>query len=198
MSGLAALNGYANGPACNTGGLIPDPISGYFLAGSIVMALNHAKRTGKGQRVSGSMVEAVACTCPSDAIAEFSVNGVVRGPNGNAHPRHAPHCVYSAAGGEHEWIAVAVESDRAFAALAARMGVADVRFETEGGRKAHEAELNDILTEWCAQHDAEAEAVEMGALGVSAAKVQGFFESCNYESNPNHNTISRDVSEDRL
>ena len=35
-----------------TGGLIPDPISGYYLCSSILTALYHAKRTGRGQRVS--------------------------------------------------------------------------------------------------------------------------------------------------
>lgn len=54
--------------------MVQDPISGYYLAGSILAALNYAKRTGQGQRVSGAMTEAVASTCPSDAIAEYSVN----------------------------------------------------------------------------------------------------------------------------
>lgn len=178
MAGLSALNGYQNGPACNTGGLIPDPISGYYLAGSIIAALNFAKRTGQGQRVSGAMTEAVACTCPADAIAEYSANGDIRGPQGNAHPRHAPHGIYSAKGDEHEWIAVAVESDDAWRALAKRMGIeADARFDTESGRKLHEEELNAIMTAWCSQQDATEEAAEMGKLGVSASRVEGFFQS---------------------
>ena len=176
MAGLAALNGYEDGPACNTGGLIPDPISGYYLASSILAALVHAKRTGVGQRVSGAMLEAVACTCPSDAVAEFSVNGVVRGPCGNSHPRHCPHGMFGASG-EHEWIAVAAESDAAWAALAQRMGVDDPRFATEGGRKAHEEEINAIVSGWCATKDPDAEAAALAEIGVSAARVQAFFQS---------------------
>jgi crotonobetainyl-CoA:carnitine CoA-transferase CaiB-like acyl-CoA transferase len=99
------------------------------------------------------MTEAVACTCPSDAVAEYSANGAIRGelsvskagaplisytvwylkerllciwywwcchptgPMGNTHPRHAPHSIYRAAGDENQWIAVAVQSDTAWAAL---------------------------------------------------------------------------------
>lgn len=63
--------------------------------------------------------------------ATMTCNRVIRGPQGNAHPRHAPHGIYPAKGDEHEWIAVAVESDKAWRALVARMGIeADPRFDT--------------------------------------------------------------------
>ena len=73
----------------NTGGLIPDPITGYYFAAAILAALNHRARTGEGQRIDAAMIEAVAVQT-GDAILEYTVNDVVRGPNGNRHPRVAP------------------------------------------------------------------------------------------------------------
>ena len=49
------MNGYAPGEANNTGGLCPDPISGYYLSAAIIAALHHRDRTGLGQRVSAAL-----------------------------------------------------------------------------------------------------------------------------------------------
>lgn len=176
MAGLASIHGYAGGEPMNTGGLIPDPISGYYLAASIVAALNHRKRTGVGQRIDAGMIEAVAVQV-GDAVLEYDANGVVRGPGGNRHPRFAPHGVYACAG-DDEWIAVAAESDAAFASLARHIGrpdlAGDARFATNAARKRNEDALDDILGAWFAGRDAAAEADTLGALGICAAKCEPF------------------------
>ena len=176
MAGLASIHGYAGGEPMNTGGLIPDPISGYYLAASIVAALNHRKHTGVGQRIDAGMIEAVAVQV-GDAVLEYDANGVVRGPGGNRHPRFAPHGVYACAG-DDEWIAMAAESDAAFENLAQHIGRPDLarddRFLTNAARKRHEDALDDILGTWFAGRDAATEAETLGALGLCAAKCEPF------------------------
>ena len=175
MAGLAAIHGYEGDVPMNTGGLIPDPISGYYLAAAILTALNHRKRTGKGQRIDAAMIEAVAVGV-GDAIAEYDANGTVRGPGGNRHPRFAPHGVYACANAE--WIAVAAENDAAFAHLAAHMGQAGLatapRFATNTARKRNEDALDEILAAWFADRGATREAQTLGQLGVCAAVCEPF------------------------
>ena len=176
MAGLASIHGYLNDEPMNTGGLIPDPISGYYLTASILAALNHRKRSGAGQRIDAGMIEAVAVQV-GDAVLEYDANGTIRGPGGNRHPRFAPHGVY-ACPGEDDWIALAAESDAAFAALAKHIGkpklATDARFFTNAARKANEDELDDILGTWFADREAETEAETLGGLGLCAAKCAPF------------------------
>ena len=175
MAGLASIHGYEDGQPMNTGGLIPDPISGYYLTAAILAALNHRKRTGAGQRIDAAMLEAVALQV-GDAVIEFDANGTVRAPTGNRHPRFAPHGVFACA--NEEWIAVAAETDAMFAALAEHMEApnlaTDPRFATNAARKEHEDALNDLLTGWFAPHNAAEEADALAARGVCAAKCEPF------------------------
>ena len=173
MSGLASIHGYAGDRAANTGGLIPDPISGYCFAAAILAALYHKARTGVGQRVDAAMIEAVAVQV-GDAIMEFDANGAVRRPAGNRHPRCAPHGVYRTADGE--WVAVAVESDAVWAAVADRLSINEPRYRPEAARKAHEAEIDALVAEWCSAREADALVAAFTDLGVAAARVESFQE----------------------
>ena len=86
MSGLSSIHGYEGDSASNTGGLIPEPISGYYFAAAILTALNHRERTGRGQRIDAAMMEAVAVQV-GDAVMELDATGRVRRPQGNRHPK---------------------------------------------------------------------------------------------------------------
>ena len=77
----------------NTGGMIPDPISGYFLVASIVSALHARDKSGKGQRIESSMIEAMS-TVVGDAVGAFQETDYVQRPMGNRHPQFAPHNVF--------------------------------------------------------------------------------------------------------
>ena len=173
MSGLASIHGYEGDGAANTGGLIPDPISGYYFAAAILTALHHRARTGVGQRVDAAMIEAVAVQV-GDAIMEFDADGTVRRPAGNRHPRHAPHGVYRTR--DDGWVALAAESDAVWARLADCLGVDDGRFATEVGRKAHEAEIDALVADWCVARDAAQAADTLVGMGVAAARVESFQE----------------------
>ena len=175
MAGLTSLHGYEGADPMNTGGLIPDPISGYYLTAAILAALHHRKHTGVGQRIDAAMLEAVAVQV-GDAVMECDANGTVRAPSGNRHPRFAPHGVFACA--DDEWIAVAAESDAMFAALAAHIGAPDLavdpRFATGAARKKHESALNEMLGRWFAPRNAAQEASDLAADGVCAAKCEPF------------------------
>ena len=196
MAGLSSIHGYENDEPMNTGGLIPDPISGYTLTTAILAALNHRKRTGIGQRIDAAMLEAVAAQV-GDAILEYDANGHVRAPAGNRHPLYAPHGVYACASttkstatdeaAEPDWLAVAAETDAAFRQLAMHMGepslAKDPRFATNAMRKSNEEALDAVLAAYFATKDAAVEADALGALGVCAARCEPF-KPIYAESNP--------------
>lgn len=171
MAGLATLNGYEGDPGMNTNGLIPDPVSGYFLCATVMAALAHRDRTGEAQRVDLSMMESVATTV-GDALVEYDATGRKPGPRGNHHPRIAPHNTFRADG--DEYLALAAETDAAWTALKTFVRDARLeadRFSSNAARKANEAELDAILADWCRSQDAETVAEQLGAAGICAARV---------------------------
>ena len=186
MAGLSSIHGYPGEIAQNTGGLIPDPISGYYLTATILAALNHRQRTGEGQRIDAAMIEAVAVQL-GDAMLEFDSNGNLRGPSGNHHPRIAPHNVYRTKG--DFWLAIAAETDKAFSALAQLAGINDDRFASMALRKSNESALDEAISKWAANVDADATAVELCRLGIAAARVDPFEEI--YQE-PNPQFVARD------
>lgn len=172
MSGVSSVHGYVGGPAQNTGGLIPDPVGGMYLASAILAAVHHRARSGEGQYIDLSMMEAMTAHL-GDAILERSANDTTRRPIGNRHPRHAPHGIYPARDGR--WLALAAESDEAWRSLAAHVGRpalgADERFASATARKRHEDELDAIITAWCADQRADEAADALRSLGCPAARV---------------------------
>lgn len=180
MSGLSSIHGYAGDAGMNTGGLFPDPMSGYFLAASVVAALHARDRTGEAQRVDLSMMEAVAVLC-GEAVLEGQARGRAPGPGGNRHPAMAPHGCYPARapeGGE-DWIAIAVTDDAAWARLASETGEArlqDPRFDRFEDRKRFEDEIDGLLADWSRTQDAAGAEARLVACGVAAARVVPLYE----------------------
>ena len=173
MAGLSAIHGYDGDVCQNTGGLIPDPISGFYFAGSILAALNHRERTGEGQRIDLSMIESVAVQV-GDAILDCSANEIIRKPAGNRHPRIAPHGVYPT--DDEKWIALAAETEEAFASLAEEMGISDDRFSTNESRKLHEDALDELIETWCGESSMRELVQRLQAIGVTCCRVPEFLD----------------------
>ncbi len=176
MSGLSSIHGYDGDLGMNTGGLYPDPISGYFLVATIMAALHHRDRTGKTQRVDLSMMEAVSATI-GDAVMEYEACGVMPQPRGNRHPVHAPHNIYKAAGSD--WIAIGVETGDMWLALAAIVGHKQLQSpELADGsrRKAQEAKIDEILSAWVLDQNANELAAQLRDAGICASRVVPLIE----------------------
>src|SRR6185312_1505095 len=90
MSGISHLTGYAGGPPIFTGMNGGDPFVGIIAATALFAALQHRTRTGEGQHMDLSQVE--ACTLfVGDAVTGWTLARVDPGRTGNAHPRRAPY-----------------------------------------------------------------------------------------------------------
>ena len=168
-SGMSALLGYPGEDPLNSGQMYPDPAAGLCGFSAIALALLHRDRTGEGQYIDLSMQEA-NFTFIGDAWLEYALTGSVRGPQGNAHPLHAPVGIF-AARGEDQWVAIAVESEAQWRALCDTLGLADCADCGLGERRGREAELEVRISAVTSDHDKHELAAGLAALGVPAAPV---------------------------
>lgn len=170
VGGLSALVGYAGQAPTGINIRYADSTYGSAAAYAGLVALLHKRRTGVGQFVDVSAVEAMT-SMVADTVIDYTLNGVVHGCDGNRHPDMAPHGVYPCQ--DDDWISIAVPSDAAWEALAAAMGLAgDPRFGSLAGRKANEAELDRLIADWTAARDARELVADLQARGVAAGKSQ--------------------------
>ena len=187
MSGLSSIHGYEGDMGMNTGGMIPDPISGYFTVASIMSALHAKELTGKGQRIEGSMLESMV-TVVGDALGEFQATGNIPRPSGNKHPRIAPHNVYPVKE-KDGWVAIAIEDESAWQDVANLIGLsADSRFSDRKSRKLNESRLDEVISEWTQSMSAENIETLINGLGGFAARVVPLYE---LYTKPDQNLLSR-------
>ena len=150
MSGFSSLHGYDGDPGMNTGGLYPDPISGYSLAAAVLAALARRDRVSGPQRIDVAMMEAMGAVL-GDALAELDATGRMPVPLGNRDRQRAPHNIYPSRG-DDEWIAIAVHTDDQWRQLCGEMSanslLDDPRFADAASRKANEAALDEIISAW--------------------------------------------------
>jgi crotonobetainyl-CoA:carnitine CoA-transferase CaiB-like acyl-CoA transferase len=143
-----------------------------------MMALHHRNRTGEGQWIDMSQVEAgIVLTGP--AVLDAEVNGFSwRSPGmppGNRawQPRVAPHNAYRCEGDDH-WIAIAATTEEEWQSLAAAIGpdAARPEFATNEARLANEDELDGIVGTWTAGQDAYRLMERLQEAGVPAGVCQ--------------------------
>ena len=186
ITGFSHLAGYPNRPPAGLGTNYPDYVinPGHTLV-AVLAALRYRRRTGKGQRIELSQLESsVAAIAP--ALMDYTVNGRIENRSGNRLPHAAPHGAFrcktikvSTAFGEADegrWCAIACFSDEQWRALRGAMGdpawACDERFATLAGRKEHEDDLEQHVTEWTSERAAEDVMAALQAAGVPAGVVQ--------------------------
>ena len=146
--GLGSLTGYEDGPPVELRDSI-DLRVGAALAYAVLCALLRRERTGEGQYIDLSSVEAIAALAGS-AVFEHLMTGTVPTRVGNRDARRAPHGLYRCRG--DDWIAISVGSDAEFRALCEVMGrpalARDPRFADGYRRLRHAAELDEVVEAW--------------------------------------------------
>jgi len=152
LSGLTQMSGLPEPmPPAGWGYSYLDHSTGYYGAMLAIAALLKRRRTGQGCYIDVSQTE-VGIMTSGTATLEAQLTGQPTGRFGNrAHSADwAPHGAYPCQG-QDEWIAIAVQTDEQWRALAAAFGspawAADPRFATAAGRKANEDELDRALAE---------------------------------------------------
>lgn len=173
MSGLSHLTGYEDGPPMKPGNFFCDQNAAVLTAFAALAALRHRDATGEGQHVELAMIEG-EFQIVADALMDFAMNGRERQRAGNDHPWMAPHDTYPCRG-EDAWIAIAVETDEQFRALARVIGkeelAAEPRFATSAARHANRRLLDGPISEWTRRHTHLEAQARLQAAGVPAGAV---------------------------
>lgn len=121
ISGLHGLCGSPDREPVGTGTNYPDhiPCPGHG-AFAVLAALRHRRRTGQGQKIDVSETEAMTALL-GPVVMDYTVNGRIQGRKGNLVSTAAPNGVYPCRG-DDRWIAISVEDDAGWRALADVLG----------------------------------------------------------------------------
>jgi crotonobetainyl-CoA:carnitine CoA-transferase CaiB-like acyl-CoA transferase len=154
--GMHTVTSYEGDPPRDLGISYADPTTGIFGTYLIIAALIHRDRTGVGQHIDLSMLEAMEMVMP-EALLQYAINGREPKPIGNHDPIMSPHNCYKARGDAEQWVTIAVGSEAEWRALCAAMDkpsiASDARFHDAPARKQNEAELDRIISAWTSQRD---------------------------------------------
>ena len=98
MSGLMSVTGELGGGPMRVGIAISDTSAGMFLGQGILLALLHRERTGEGQWVHTSLLEAMMNKLDFQG-ARYTMSGEVPEPQGNDHPYQVPMGTFESSDG---------------------------------------------------------------------------------------------------
>ena len=172
MGGLRHLVGEPDRPPGRCGISLGDSLTAMFGALGALSALEHRRRTGRGQVVDASIYESVLAVTES-LIPEWVLAGHERTRTGATLPGVAPSNVYPTADGGS--VLVAANMDTVFRRLTVAMGrpelADDERFVTHGARGAHAAELDAIVAEWTSARPADVVLAHLEEHGVPAGPI---------------------------
>lgn len=172
LAGMPWLIGYNSSEPMPTGIAYGDPISGLHAVGVLLAALRKKSAAGGGQLIDVALVAGPAATTGEFFVANSST-GYEPKIDGNRQPHQAPHSAYKAAG-EDNWIAIAVTSDEEWAALCSVVDndrLCDPHMATLDGRKRRENLIDDVISDWVKDRDAEALTALLQDAGVPAGRV---------------------------
>ncbi len=155
MCGLAQRSGFPGKAPIGLGTLHTDFTVPYYLATSVMAALDHRERTGEGRYLEIAQYETAVQLLDTELIEALNGGGE-RPRMGNRSPFMSPHGVFPAAG-EERWIAIACRDESDWRTLCRVIGRADlasrIDLETLAGRQAREDELEAAISEWTRSQD---------------------------------------------
>ena len=151
MSGFRYVNGHPGEAPVRPNLSIGDTISGIHAALGIALALLDRQRSGQGQVVDVALVESMFNLMEA-VVPEYDGNGVVREPSGTTVTGIVPTNTYRCADGRY--VVIGGNGDSIFKRLMQAAGrddmAEDPRLAHNPGRVEHEAEIDAVLSSWCA------------------------------------------------
>jgi benzylsuccinate CoA-transferase BbsF subunit len=178
-AGLAYVAGWPDRAPAIPGVAYTDWTTPFFGLVALLAALDYRQRTGQGQYIDVSNLEA-GVNCLDTAIFDYAVNGRVQVRAGNECmvgdlPGAAPHGVYRCQGVDR-WCAITVWNDQEWRRFCDVLGrppwTQEGRFATVLRRVRHRDSLNRLVDSWTSQYPAEEVMARLQAAGIAAGVVQ--------------------------
>ena len=171
-SGLMDVTGFPETGPTKVGVAIADCLAGLYAAQGILLAHISRLRTGKGQFLDLSLLDAAVSVLglPAGILA---ATGTGPGQLGNQHPSLAPYEPYPARDG---LIVVAVANPRLWSRFCAAVGAEgfehDPRFATNSARLEHRDALNEAIRALFADRTVASLLEALTAAGVPCGRVR--------------------------
>jgi formyl-CoA transferase len=171
LSGVMSVTGNANEAPVKAGVPLTDLGAGLFATIGILAALHHRSRTGEGQHIDTSLVDAGLALSVWE-VTEYFSSGQVPGPLGSAHRMTAPYQAFKCADG---YITIGAANDRNFAKLARVMGhhewITDARFAADHQRVAHRDALAALIEAETARQPRDFWIAELEKAGIPCGPI---------------------------
>ena len=172
FSGMTYLTSFPGKPPLGLGISYADHIGGLFGCLALLGALEYRQKTGEGQYIDVSQVEAMASLL-GGAILDYQLEG--REVEAVGSTEAAPHGVYRCKG-DDRWCALAVFSDEEWRGFKRALGnppwAEDKNFSTFSRRLKNKAGLDRLVEDWTKEHTAEEVMALLQGQGVAAGAVQ--------------------------
>ncbi|HLG71287.1 MAG TPA: CoA transferase [Chloroflexota bacterium] len=171
MGGGMSITGEPGGAPVRAGVPLGDLAGGMFAATAISAALWRRDRTGEGQYIDVSLLDAQVSMLTY--VAQYYLaDGRVPGPAGSAHQSVVPYQAFKT---QDIWIVVAIFVERHWASFCEALELpelaADRRFATNPDRLHNRAELVQLLTERFQQRSGDEWIARLRAAGVAAGPI---------------------------
>jgi crotonobetainyl-CoA:carnitine CoA-transferase CaiB-like acyl-CoA transferase len=163
FAGLMSITGEPGGPPAKTGNSVADINAGILAVVGILAAYTHKQKTGQGQVVETSLMEAALQQTYWHAAIQFAT-GTCPGPTGSAHILTAPYQAFHARDG---WLNIGGANQANWERIADVLGHPewrdDPRFRTNSDRMSNldvlVGKINEVLgtrnrSEWIEAFDA--------------------------------------------
>ena len=151
FAGFTPLCGWPDRSPAGPFGAYTDYVAPRFATAALLAALDERDRTGRGQYIDVSQMEA-AIHFLTPALLRYQLTGEAWLANGNADPYMSPHGVFACAG-EEQWVAVACRDAADRAALEATLD-------------------GQTLEQWAVTRTPDEAMMALQAVGVPAHAVQ--------------------------
>ena len=173
MGGIRHVTGFPDQPPPRAGISLGDSLAATFGAlGALTALYNRDARGGAGQVVDIGIYEAVLALMES-TIPEYALTDHMRDRTGTVLPFVAPSNIYPTSDGDY--ILIAGNADTVFGRLAEAIGRAEwaseERYATHHARGEHQVELDEEISTWTRERNAEEVLDTMREAGVPAGKV---------------------------
>jgi crotonobetainyl-CoA:carnitine CoA-transferase CaiB-like acyl-CoA transferase len=176
MSGLMSTNGPADGPPFRLPIAISDVTAGMFLAFGVLAAVEARHRTGLGQRVETSLLEAATSLAVYES-AHYFATGTRPARIGQQHRGSSPYQCFQTADG---YITLGASQQKFFEGLCNLVGepelLSDPRFSSNANRVANNEVLVEALAEKIRMKPSAYWLAELEKLGIPAGPVLHYDE----------------------
>ncbi len=171
MCGLMSITGEPGRGPMRVGIAISDTAAGMFLGQGILLALLHREKTGEGQWVHTSLLEAMLNKLDFQG-ARYTMLGDVPGQQGNDHPTSTPMGTFRCRNGR---VNLAAASDRMWRGFCTAVGadalLADERYDSARKRRQCKEELNAEIEKAIAHLPVDEVVEKLNAAGVPCGPV---------------------------